>query len=179
MDLIPIESRDNAFHRLFSDPNILKTICAQVSNGGSLQSLCTDWDIRYSDAVAWVYDRAYPDRKVAYEDSLKARDEWSVEQLLHELRRIGNIDFRDFVDESGQFLSPKNWPEHAAKAVQAFEVRDYTDKDGNCTKTYKIKLWDKIKAIELQGKNRRLFIDKVEHSGSLSLEDLVLGKGSK
>ena len=39
----------------------------------------------------------------------------------------------------------------------------------------KIKFWDKPRALELLGKNQKLFTEKVEHSGSVTLEQLVAG----
>lgn len=37
----------------------------------------------------------------------------------------------------------------------------------------KITLWDKVKALELTGKNQKLFTDKVEHTVDQSLADLL------
>lgn len=37
----------------------------------------------------------------------------------------------------------------------------------------KITLWDKVKALELTGKNQKLFTDKVEHTVDESLADLL------
>jgi hypothetical protein len=37
----------------------------------------------------------------------------------------------------------------------------------------KFKLYDRLKALELRGKQLGMFIQKVEHSGKVSLEELV------
>lgn len=37
----------------------------------------------------------------------------------------------------------------------------------------KLKLWDKPKALEMLGRNQKLFTDKVEVTGKLSLEELI------
>lgn len=39
----------------------------------------------------------------------------------------------------------------------------------------KARYGDKLKALELLGKNSRLFTDRIEHEGGLSLEDLIAG----
>jgi phage terminase small subunit len=43
----------------------------------------------------------------------------------------------------------------------------------------KVKFWDKVKGLELLGKHLKLFTEKVEHSGSLTLEQLVLASMKK
>jgi phage terminase small subunit len=44
---------------------------------------------------------------------------------------------------------------------------------------FTVKCADKLKALELLGKNLKLFVDRVEHSGSLTLEQLVAGGGDE
>ena len=38
-----------------------------------------------------------------------------------------------------------------------------------------MKVWDKLKALELMGKTQAMFKDRVDVGGVLSLEDLVMG----
>jgi len=53
------------------------------------------------------------------------------------------------------------------KAMGAFDIDD--------TGRVKVKFLDKLKAIEVLGKNLKMFVDRVEHSGSLTLEQMVEG----
>jgi phage terminase small subunit len=58
------------------------------------------------------------------------------------------------------------------RCKQAEPVRD---KDGNETGEWQFKEHGALKAAELLGKHLKLFTDKVEHSGKITLEDIIAG----
>jgi hypothetical protein len=82
---------------LLAAPDTLDAICAHVANGGSLVGLCQAWGIRYSDAVAWVYQDTK--RQGCYETAIRARGEWAMETVLVEIRKLAQAD----VPEDGKF----------------------------------------------------------------------------
>ena len=156
----------------------MHTICAHVAQGGSLITLCETWKVIYGHMFAWIASNK--DRNRMYVDAQNARVEWSREAILVELRKIGMFDMRMVFDEDGEVLNPKDWPKEVASVVQHIDIIERFDKEGGLAgKTYKVKLWNKEKALELLGKNLSMFIDQVNHSGNLTLEDIVAGSRKK
>lgn len=112
------------------------------------------------------------------------------DEVLRELTRLGYSDIRELFDDDGNVLPVKTWPEHIARAVSAIEVDElfeYHQRGFHCEvcgrkatkelvgQTKKLKLWQKNHALELMGKHKKLFTEKVEHSGTMTLADLVAG----
>jgi phage terminase small subunit len=104
----------------------------------------------------------------------------SAEKILTELARIAFADPRKLFNSDG---SPKNvtdLDDDTAATVGGFEAVELFDGSQGNQKhvsglVKKIKQADKIKALELLGKYRKLWTDKVEHGGKLTLESLVCG----
>jgi len=143
----------------------LDFICSWVSNGGSLIDLCKNLSIQYSPVIRWINKE--DDRRKQYDVALKDREEWMVQELINELKKICSVDVRRAFDSEGNILSPHEMPEEVVKAMGAFDIDD--------TGRVKVKFLDKLKAIEVLGKNLKMFVDRVEHSGSLTLEQMVEG----
>lgn len=101
------------------------------------------------------------------------------EQVLRELSRVGYSDLRDLYNEDGTVKHPKDWPEHLARAIASIEVEELFEGSGADRTwigyTKKVKLWNKGQALDLLGKHKALFTDKVEVTGKLTLEQLVDG----
>jgi len=110
-------------------------------------------------------------------DRRLARVALEGEQILRELVAVGTSDVRNLLDEDNCVLPPSDWPDALGKAVSYIEVEEIYQGRGEAReyvgRVKKIKLWDKIKSLELLGKNLALWVDRVEHSGSVKLEDLI------
>lgn len=104
------------------------------------------------------------------------------DRVLHELLRLGYSDIRDIFDERGCILDPKLWPEDLARAVSSIEVDELYEGYGverqQIGVTKKVKFWNKPQSLELLGKHKKLFTDRIEHSGKLTLEQ-ILAKSNK
>lgn len=100
-----------------------------------------------------------------------------AETVLSELLKIATSDIRCLFDEKGAILKPDLWPDNIARCVSSIQVEELEEYiDGQKTfvgYTKKIKLWDKNRALEKLAKHLGLLIDKIEHSGKVTLEDLV------
>jgi phage terminase small subunit len=142
-------------------------ICTWVESGGSLIDMCELHGITYSTVMRWIRNRDYPERAKAFDAAVEARKEWLVESLTKELRAISFVDIRKAFDKEGNLLRANDMPDDIAKAIAAVEVDEF----GKA----RIRLWDKLAAIEKLGKNLKMFVDRVEHSGVVTLEDLVAG----
>lgn len=164
---------------LAGDPATLRAICDHVAEGGALPEWCRAQGVRFADVNAWL--SAEDARCLLYDQAKKGRDEYLGEIVIRNLRQLAEADWRDAYDAKGRLLSFTKWPDGLRRAVLRIEygeVATSTDKG----KTIKhgrdisdVRLVDPAKAVELLGKYRRMFVDKVEHSGSLTLEDLVGG----
>lgn len=174
--------RTHRLHRLLGDSEkTMRILCAHIEAGGSLITICETWDVPFGRMNAWV--REDDGRRKQYVQSLEARAEWAKETVLIELQRIAVSDLRQLFSESGQLLDPKQWPDCAAKAVAALEMVELFEGKGDEREqvgfTKKLKLWDKTRALENWGKTMAMFVEKHEHSGTLTLEDLVAGANKK
>ena len=153
--------------------NFIEHISEYVINGGTLPKLCKKHDYSYSKVMAWIYSA--PERSKAYEHSLTHRNEFYVQQIMDELAGIAFSDLKQLYDDEGKLLDPKDWPEGISKTIQAVEHQEEYSKGEAIDNTKRVKMWDKLRALELLGKTMSLYRDRVEHSGSLSLEELVSG----
>lgn len=171
-----IKERKARTKAYFNDPETLDVICSHVANGGTVVSLAKSWDVRYSDLTRWLHSD--PVRNKQYQMAMKDRNEWVVESVLQELRSIALIDVRRLYDDNGNLLPVGSWPEDVAKAVAGIEVsEEWAGKGDNRAQVgelKKVRMNDKLKALELLGKNLALFTDKETEDRVMRLEDLVM-----
>jgi hypothetical protein len=144
---------------ILGDPEIMTVICAHIANGGSLIELAKLWNIRYSDAINFI--RTDADREKLYGTAINDRTEWAREIIKREILLLASTDMREAFDVDGSIKDMKDWPEHLARAVSSYEPG-------------KIKLADKLKALESYGKIHGLYVEKHEVAMS-RLEDLIGG----
>lgn len=100
--------------------------------------------------------------------------------VLLELKRLATVDISQAFDEAGGIKPLREIPEDVRRAISGIEVAEMFDGSGDQKHAIglikKLKFWDKNKALEAIGRHLKLFTDKVEHSGSVSLEQLVAGE---
>lgn len=175
-----LRKRKRFAEKLFRLQDTLNNICEEVINGGSLLQICERWEILYSSAIAWIY--ADEKRKEQYERALKLREEWTVQRVIDELKALALTDLREAFDADGKLKPMSSLPPAISRAIATVEVFEEWEGRGDDRKflglTKKVKLWDKTKALELIGKNLKMFVDQVEHKHQVSLEDLVNGSYS-
>lgn len=95
------------------------------------------------------------------------------------LWEIANVDPALAYDENGQLLPIHKIPEEVRRAIAGIDIyKDFTE-GVEIGETKKLKFWNKNQALELLGKTRKLFTEKVEHSGKVTLEDLVAGSNEE
>lgn len=98
------------------------------------------------------------------------------ERVLQELCLIAFANMQDVTDqdeEGNTTVNVKNLKREVAASLAELTI---TTKKGKTTvQTSKIRLADKLAALEKIGKFLGMFKEKIEHSGVLSLEELVKG----
>lgn len=112
-----------------------------------------------------------------------ARFEVATEQVLKELFRIATCDIGLAFNEDGTMKALHEIPEDVRRAIQAVETEQLFDGQGKdryqVGHTKRIKFWDKNKALEMLAKHLKLLTDRIEHSGSFTLEQLVAASQKK
>lgn len=162
---------------LVEDPATLRAICDHIAEGGALPEWCRAQGVRFADVNAWL--SADDGRRLLYDQAKKGRDEYLGEIVIRNLRQLAEADWRDAYDAKGALLPFTQWPEGLRRAVLRVEYDTTLVAASKGSKAKRkrdisdVRLVDPAKAVELLGKYRRMFVDKVEHSGSLTLEDLV------
>lgn len=174
-DITQIKERQKRLEQIFAQPDLMEVICNYIANGGTIVTLAEAWDVRYSDLTAWIHQDKF--REQAYIKALNDRAEWGREIILRELRRIGLSDIKKIFEEDGSLKPVSQWPEEMGSVVSSIEVNELFDGVGRQRKQVgevkKVKLWDKIKSLELIGKNMVMFTDKVQHGVEPTLEEIL------
>lgn len=133
----------------------------------------------YSPASAEVTaSQLLSDPKVkAAVDAEKARRAVSVQvradDVLRELVRIATVDVSRAYDKDGNLLPLRKMPIELRRTIQSVESEQIFEGHGE-DRTWtgyakKIKFCDKLKSLELLGKHLKLYTDKVDVSGAVTI----------
>lgn len=105
------------------------------------------------------------DRRLAMR---RAENKITVASIEGMLRDLAEVEPLDLWDEDGHLRPLQDMPPHARRAIKSIkrvEKEHYIT--GELEVKLEIELWDKKGAIELLGKYKKMFTDKVELSGRL------------
>lgn len=148
--------------RKINDPAFIDLVCIQVSGGGSVLDLAREWDIPYAYLMRMI--RTRKDWEAKYQTALSDRNEHVIESTLHLLNSIRDFDIRSLYRDSGDLKPISEWPIEASLVVSGIKPT----KEG-----IEIKLAERLKAVELIGKNKHLFTERHEVTGKVTLIDLI------
>lgn len=153
----------------------MENVYKHMANGGSILDLAEMWKIRFSDMMYWIHKDAT--RKQLYDDALQAQAEWAVRRVLQEVQRIGTADVRDAYMEDGSMKPLSQMSKEVSATIREIETLDYFEGSGE-SRTHvgiirKVKFWNKLDAIKMMMTNLGMLIERVEHSGKVSLEKLI------
>lgn len=113
----------------------------------------------------------------AAKDKRINRTEISADYVLKKLNAIAEMDILDIMDDSMALKPVREWPKIWRQYLNGFELAEIIAGAGDEKKIIgvlkKIKWPDKMKNLELLGRHFGMFTDKIEHSGKVSLEQLV------
>jgi len=84
----------------------------------------------------------------------------TVQRIIDGLLKISDFDIRKILDEDGNVIALKDFPDDIALALAGIEIETTTDKEGNKTTKVKIKQPDRKGAWELLGRHKEMFVDK-------------------
>lgn len=112
----------------------------------------------------------------AAQAALAERTAITQDKVIRELAKIGFSDCRKLYDQFGNLKPIHELDDDAAAALAGIETEQKasreTDDDESdqviLTTVRKVKRWDKVRALELLGKQLGMFVEHVEHSGNLT-----------
>jgi phage terminase small subunit len=100
---------------------------------------------------------------------------FSARDVLRKLWSITDFDLNKIRNDDGSFKPHTEWPEGYGKLLLGVEVDELFDGDGRdkekVGETKKIKVEARTPALVALGRYFKLFTDKIEHSGTVSLAD--------
>lgn len=129
-------------------------------------TLCETWGVNYGRIARWVHADAERDK--AYKQALADRNEYRLEAILREIQYLGQVDVRKAFRDDGTLKPLKDMPEEVAKCIASLTVKEFQG-----IVTTRVNFWDKLKALELAGKNLGAYVDKVEITHKKTLEVLL------
>lgn len=94
------------------------------------------------------------------------RVELKQDDVIRELMRIGLCDPGKAFSEDGDLLPIHKMPEEARRAVSGIDIEEIYAQGEPIGRIKKLRFWDKVKGLELLGKNLKLFVEKHELAGA-------------
>lgn len=144
---------------LLVKPNLINEICDNIANGGSLIDLCETYGVRYCDVIRWVNDDN--DRKALYQQSITDRGEWYIQRVLKELKDLAFRNVKTIYNDDHTLKPVEKWPTEVVAALDEIEVVELFDQFGKTIgHAKKVKFAQKLKALEMLGKNMFMFVEK-------------------
>ena len=92
------------------------------------------------------------------------RAELTADRVIEELRRLALVDARSFFDDHGNIKPVSELTAEQGAALASFEVLIKNAEAGDRKQdvVHKLKLWDKVRALELLAKYFKLLVDRVQ-----------------
>lgn len=106
----------------------------------------------------------------------------SLERLMLEAARIAFLDPQALLDADGRVRDLTEMDEDARRAIAGMDVDSRTSEDGEVATVKKIKISDKLRALEFIAKLQGQMVEKREISGNITLLELFdddLKRGSQ
>ena len=107
------------------------------------------------------------------------RVDFDADTVLRELATLSTVTIAEFIDDEGYLRTDlKNISKEALACVAEVMQETVTRPDGSSQTRVKLRLHDRIKALNLVGKHRSVqaFVERVEFSSSLSDRMAELGQ---
>lgn len=151
----------------FREPEFFDRICEEVAEGKTLAEICKEVDIPYGMTFSWI--KGDDERDEKYQTAIEARKANFEDRVLSGIIGVSEATVADLVGEDGELQPIHQLPKRVAGSVSAFDVT--TDSEGRVTK--KVRMHDKLRALDMIGRSQKMFTDKVELGGTVQLADLV------
>jgi hypothetical protein len=152
---------------LLREPEFFEDLIDEISGGKTLLEFCEEKNVLYGRVYRWIASDESRSELVDIAEQARAKN--LTDRVIRGIVTVDDVTVKDVLTDSGEVKATSDLSASAARAVQSIEVS--TDQTGTVTK--KVKLNDRLKALEMAGRNQKMFTDKVEHNGQIGLADLV------
>ena len=145
-----------------------------------------EWEGKRADRIkceiqgARLMNQPYMQRYIAFvRDRIKKRMEITKERILEEVSLLAFANQADFIviqEDGTAYTDLSGMTREQLAAIQEITVDTYMDgrgEDAQAVKSVKIKLAPKTAALELLGKNQRLWADVLEHNDLTDIADTM------
>lgn len=159
-ELNPDKKLRKFFLDLVAHPHFLENTCTRIASGESLLDIANEYGVPYGWITNWL--RGTKPREDRWHEALRDKDELERDMVLREMKRIGFADFGDLIDqETGELKPLKKWPLEARRAIKSVK------------KSGEVVFHDKLAALKDFGKEKGMFRDRLEVTGTLTLEQAI------
>jgi len=151
---------------------LAEVVLEHIALGGTIYDIA---DLRGVPASKlWQIVRMLPDAAKRISQAEASGMEVTRDRNRRELGQIAYADIRGIYTESGSLRPISEWPAGAAASIASIKTKRYLEGSGNnaeMVEVVEVKRYDKIKAIELIGKDANQFMERVQvdHTGSIEL----------
>ena len=159
------------FRESFTDEQLIYELTKFIHCGGSASQFAEAWKIDFSKLMETV--RSDKNFTEAYNNSKQNRKEYFIEKLNEEILNVASFNIADAFDDVGNLKPISEMPENLQKAISGVDVTKDTQ---NETQSVKIKIHDRLKAIDMLAKKEGLYTQKVELKADDSLLSLLSSK---
>ena len=148
------------------------TILGHIANGGSISGLAKLWQCTYKTVHAKLLEIDPNGTHLA--NAIKIAETRDKDLITQTLRSSLGSSAVEAYNEDGTLKPLDQWPEELQASLTGIDIEErYDPKTGNLQGTSKkVKFTDKLKAIELLGRERNMF-NKTKVEVEVSLEALV------
>jgi hypothetical protein len=152
----------------FAEPEFFDELVEEIAEGKTLRELAETHDIKYGQLFQWIHSDE--DRKLAFDEAEEARNKNMSDRVLSGVLNVTRVGVKDLLNGDGTPKDVDQLSDDTAGAIAGIDLA--YDEEGRVS-TRRYKQHDKLRALEMLGRNQRMFTDRVDVGGSLSLESLV------
>lgn len=149
---------------ILDDPSTFRDICELITTGATLVECAKTFGLSYGSLSCWI--SADKTRRERYDTAIDLRGEFLSDLVIRQLRDLVSMDISQAYDDAGKLLPLREMPESIRKVIIAIETSESLDGE---VQTKRVRFADSTKALELLGKYRKMFTDKIEHTGDVSV----------
>lgn len=168
---VEVQRRLDIATAVFSQDGVFDHVLDAVADGTETSDIAESLGVQHSAMMRWI--RNDPAREKRFNVALTDSGTYMRSRILGELKAMLDMDIADIYGDDGKLRPLSEIPKRVRKALSGMTTRELFDKDGVSGYEKSIRLYDKLKAIELLGKTMAMFADRQEVTHKVTLLDLV------
>jgi len=129
--------------------------------------------------LSCMEDKKKPDPEAVYEMRLdSSRPDVTDREIVQQLSNIAFVDIDQIIDDNGYLAKLSDIPADDRQAIQEINQQDYINNKGKPGSRIKVKMYDKLKALDALAKMRGMYkIDNEQQGQSLAQALAEIHKG--